>query len=122
RAIGTTVEVKELFFSTPARRKFLKSDGTEMAHCVEAVRRHALARPDVGFTIWHEGKLCEQWRAATPDQRLADVLGEDFLAQSVQVDWRAGSLRISGRAGIPDAARSRADWQFAYVNGRYVRD
>lgn len=122
RSVGTTVEVKELFFSTPARRKFLKSDGTEMAHCVEAVRRHALARPDVGFTVWHEGKLCEQWRAATPDQRLADVLGEDFLGNSVRVDFSAGPLRISGRAGIPDAARSRADWQFAYVNGRYVRD
>ena len=122
RSVGTTVEVKELFFSTPARRKFLKSEGTELAHCVEAVRRHALARPDVGFTIWHEGKLCEQWRAATPDQRLADVLGEDFLANSVRVDFSVGPLRISGRAGIPDAARSRADWQFAYVNGRYVRD
>ena len=62
RAVGTTVEVKELFFSTPARRKFLKSDSTELAHCIEAVRRHALARPDVSFAIWHEGKLVEQWR------------------------------------------------------------
>ncbi|HEY5581404.1 MAG TPA: DNA mismatch repair endonuclease MutL, partial [Rhodoferax sp.] len=62
RSTGTTVEVKELFFSTPARRKFLKTDATELAHCVEAVRRHALARPDVGFAIWHEGKLVEQWR------------------------------------------------------------
>lgn len=122
RAVGTTVEVKELFFSTPARRKFLKTDATEFAHCLEAVRRHALARPDVGFTVWHEGKLCEQWRAATPDQRLGDVLGDDFLEQSVAVAHQAGPLRISGRAGIPDAARSRADWQFAYVNGRYVRD
>ncbi|RYY97352.1 MAG: DNA mismatch repair endonuclease MutL, partial [Comamonadaceae bacterium] len=122
RSTGTTVEVKELFFSTPARRKFLKSDGTEMAHCVEAVRRHALARPDVGFTIWHEGKLCEQWRTATPDQRLADVLGEDFLLNSVRVEAMAGPLRITGRAASGMPARSRADWQFAYVNGRYVRD
>ncbi len=123
RATGTTVEVKELFFSTPARRKFLKTDATELAHCIEAVRRHALARPDVGFAIWHEGKLVEQWRAATTlDQRLADVLGRDFLASSVAVEWRAGPLRVNGRAGIPDAARSRADQQFAYVNGRYVRD
>ena len=74
RATGTTVEVKELFFSTPARRKFLKTDGTELAHCVEAVRRHALARPDVGFAIWHEGKLCEQWRPGTREQRLATAL------------------------------------------------
>ncbi|MDB5953631.1 DNA mismatch repair endonuclease MutL [Ramlibacter sp.] len=122
RATGTTVEVKELFFSTPARRKFLKTDATELAHCLEAVRRHALARPDVGFTVWHEGKLVEQWRPGTREQRLADVLGEDFLADSVAIDHRAGPLRISGRAGIPDAARSRADWQFAYVNGRFVRD
>ncbi|MCD6076186.1 MAG: mutL [Ramlibacter sp.] len=122
RATGTTVEVKELFFSTPARRKFLKTDATELAHCVEAVRRHALARPDVGFTVWHEGKLCEQWRPGTPDQRLADVLGDEFLAESVSIETAIGPVRISGRAGIPDAARSRADWQFAYVNGRYVRD
>jgi DNA mismatch repair protein MutL len=122
RATGTTVEVKELFFSTPARRKFLKTDATEFAHCIEAVRRHALARPDVGFSIWHEGKLVEQWRITSRDQRLADVLGADFLEQSVEVAYVAGPIRVAGRAGIPDAARSRADQQFAYVNGRYVRD
>jgi len=126
RAVGTTVEVKELFFSTPARRKFLKSDSTELAHCIEAVRRHALARPDVGFAIWHEGKLVEQWRAhpgaAGLEQRLADVLGEEFVAQSIPVDYNAGPLKVIGRAGLPDAARSRPDHQFAYVNGRFVRD
>ena len=63
RAVGTTVEVRELFFATPARRKFLKTDATELAHCLEAVRRHALARPDVGFAVWHDGRLVEQWRA-----------------------------------------------------------
>ena len=151
RSTGTTVEVKELFYSTPARRKFLKTDATELAHCIESVRRHALARPDVGFAIWHEGKLVEQWRkcaalllggleAVTPealdalDQRLYDVLGADFVAQSVRVNWSgskavqmarldaAPAMRVWGRAGIPDAARSRADQQFAYVNGRFVRD
>jgi len=163
RETGTTVEVKELFYSTPARRKFLKTDATELAHCIEAVRRHALARPDVGFAIWHEGKLVEQWRAhgdtalssrvsdgaageadaadalrasqrAALDRRLADVLGSDFLAQSIAVDWRsapgpqdpsgqgARSMRVWGRVGIPDAARARADQQFCYVNGRFVRD
>ncbi|HVE53534.1 MAG TPA: DNA mismatch repair endonuclease MutL, partial [Ramlibacter sp.] len=105
-----------------ARRKFLKTDATEFAHCLEAVRRHALARPDVGFTVWHDGKLCEQWRAGTRDQRLQDVLGDDFLAESVAVEHAIGPVRITGRAGIPDAARARADWQYAYVNGRYVRD
>ena len=123
RAIGTTVEVKELFFSTPARRKFLKTDATELAHCVEAVRRHALAWPAVGFAIWHEGKLVEQWRATDArSTRVADVLGADFLEQSVAIEGQAGPLRVSGHAGLPDAARSRADHQYAYVNGRYVRD
>ena len=138
RAQGTTVEVKELFYSTPARRKFLKTDNTELAHCVEAVRRHALTRPEVGLAIWHEGKLVEQWRAQTIDaasdedlnvqyqraldRRLADVLGDDFLENSVAVHYQLGNVTVVGRAGIPDAARSRADHQFAYVNGRYVRD
>ena len=133
RAQGTTVEVKELFFSTPARRKFLKTDATELAHCIEAVRRHALVRPEVGFAIWHDGKLVEQWRAAssgTPEnqrnQRLRDVFGDDFINQSVQVEHSyqtgQGIIRVTGRAGLPDNARSRADQQFAYVNQRYVRD
>ena len=134
RSTGTTVEVKELFFSTPARRKFLKTDSTELSHCIEAVRRHALVRPDVGFSIWHEGKLVEQWRACagSPEsalnQRLADVLGDDFVERSVAVDYTSTpqhgqqAVRVWGRAGIPDAARARADQQFAYVNGRFVRD
>ena len=136
RAPGTTVEVRELFFATPARRKFLKTDATELAHCIEAVRRHALARPEVGFAIWHEGKLVAQWRAVAGGamdalrQRLADVLGDDFVQQAVALNWPPQAsddtdtqrLRVWGFAGVPDAARSRADWQFAYVNGRYVRD
>ncbi len=138
RAVGTTVEVKELFFSTPARRKFLKTDATELAHCVEAVRRHALARPDVGFAIWHEGKLVEQWRPCTLaqdttarlEQRLSEVLGSDFVERSMALDWRTQANRIEytpavrvwGRVGSPEAARSRADQQYCYVNGRFVRD
>jgi len=147
RGTGTTVEVKELFFSTPARRKFLKTDATELAHCVESVRRQALARPDVGFAVWHEGKLIEQWRqkttpaASTQDrdsaiaQRMADVLGDDFVQRSVRVDFLHGGapglasrgdaahpVRVRGRVGIPDAARARGDQQFCYVNGRFVRD
>jgi DNA mismatch repair protein MutL len=141
RSRGTSVEVRELFYATPARRKFLKTDATELSHCIEAVRRHALVRPDVGFAIWHEGKLVEQWRAcsealqtddrvAALDQRLADVLGAEFVAQSIAVNYESTArrmdggpaVRVWGRAGIPDAARSRADQQFAYVNGRYVRD
>ncbi|MEO5660038.1 MAG: DNA mismatch repair endonuclease MutL, partial [Polaromonas sp.] len=141
RACGTSVEVRELFYATPARRKFLKTDATELAHCIEAVRRHALVRPDVGFAIWHEGKLVEQWRACSGelahalgrshhDQRLADVLGSDFVEQSIAIRYESSArradgrpaVRVWGRAGIPDAARTRADQQFAYVNGRFVRD
>ena len=127
RAPGTTVEVRELFFSTPARRKFLKTDATELAHCIEAVRRHALARADVGFEIWHDGKLVEQWRACTgPEalkQRVQDVLGDDFVAQTLPLPNLAGSgVSVQGLVGLPDASRSRADHQFCYVNGRFVRD
>ncbi|WP_312568855.1 DNA mismatch repair endonuclease MutL [Comamonas sp.] len=131
---GTTLEVKELFFSTPARRKFLKTDATELAHCIESVRRHALARPDVGFAIWHDGKLAEQWRAVPMDgsvdkndalaRRLSDVLGDDFVANSIPVQRTSASsgITVYGRAGLPDAARSRPDQQYCYVNNRFVRD
>ena len=134
RGVGTTVEVKELFFSTPARRKFLKTDATELAHCIEAVRRPALARPDVAFTLWHEGRLVEQWRAHAhadaSEQRFADVLGDGFMGQSLALDYQNPAqsgmpnhpVRVRGRVGIPDAARTRADQQYCYVNGRFVRD
>ena len=122
RGVGTSIEVRELFFSTPARRKFLKTDATELAHCVEAVRRHALARPDVAFTVWHDGKLMQQWRWATPEQRLHDVLGVDFIDASRAVQLELGPLRIGGRSGTPESARARADQQYVYVNGRFVRD
>ena len=122
RGVGTSVEVRELFFNTPARRKFLKTDATELAHCVEAVRRHALARPEVGFTVWHDGRVLQQWRKASAAQRLQDVLGADFIAHSRELTLELGPLRISGRSGTPAAARARADQQYVYVNGRFVRD
>ncbi len=132
RAVGTTVDVQELFFSTPARRKFLKTDATELAHALEAVRRHALARPDVSFAVWHEGRLVAQWRAAplgdasaaqrAAAQRWADVLGAEFTALSRTVHDQRGPLTISGRVGQPEAARARADLQYLFVNGRFVRD
>ncbi|WP_119154700.1 DNA mismatch repair endonuclease MutL [Caldimonas tepidiphila] len=122
RATGTSVEVRELFFSTPARRKFLKTDATELAHCLDAVRRHALARPDVAFSVWHEGKLVAQWRRAAAEQRIRDVLGDEFIEHSRAVQAQIGPMRVHGRAGLPDAARARADMQYCYVNGRFVRD
>ncbi|RMX02193.1 DNA mismatch repair endonuclease MutL [Allofranklinella schreckenbergeri] len=146
RAVGTTVDVQELFFATPARRKFLKSEATELAHCVEAVRRHALARPDVGFAIWHGGKLHHQWRSAAAaaevaeaaatdaaagfrevddaqwQRRIADVMGAEFIAHSVPVRHEELGVRVYGRAGMPTWSRTRADAQYSFVNGRYVRE
>jgi len=122
RGTGTTVEVNELFFSTPARRKFMKTDATEFAHALEAVRRHALARPDVGFAVWHDSRLAAQWRAGPAAQRWADVLGKDFIAASRPLQAERGPLLLRGLAGQPEAARSRADLQYLFVNGRHVRD
>jgi len=122
RSRGTTVDVNELFFNTPARRKFLKSEATELAHCTEALRRHALARPDVEFALWHEGRLLHQWRAAPPEQRLRDVLGDAFVGSSRVLATEVGPLALHGRVGLPDAARARADLQYLFVNGRHVRD
>ena len=122
RAVGTTVEVQELFFSTPARRKFLKTDATELSHALEAVRRHALARPAVAFAVWHDGRLVAQWRAATPGQRMADVLGADFAAASRALQAERGPLALHGRVGQPETARARGDLQYLFVNGRHVRD
>ncbi|HMQ71652.1 MAG TPA: DNA mismatch repair endonuclease MutL, partial [Rubrivivax sp.] len=122
RARGTTVEVHELFFATPARRKFLKTDATEYAHALEAVRRHALARPDVGFAVWHDGRLTAQWRATEAATRLAEVLGGGFVDASRALQAVHGPIALAGRIGAPEAARSRADQQYLFVNGRYVRD
>ena len=122
RAVGTTVDVRELFFRTPARRKFLKSEATELAHCVEAVRRHALARPDLAFAVWHDGKPVARWPRAAGGDRAAELLGAEFFAHSRAVGVDLGGLAIVGRAGTPESARSRADLQYVYVNGRHVRD
>jgi DNA mismatch repair protein MutL len=123
RAVGTSVEVRELFFATPARRKFLKTDATEQAHAVDAVRRHALARPDIAFHIWAEGRLLHAWRAvASAEERLRDVLGDAFAEHSLTVALEAPGLVVQGQVGTPDTARARADQQYLYVNGRYVRD
>ena len=122
RAVGSSVEVRELFFNTPARRKFLKGEPTELAHCVAALRRHALARPDVDFSLWHDGKPLHQWRRGDAERRVLQVLGADFVEQSVPVAIESGVLRIAGRAGVPEAARARADLQHVVVNGRWVRD
>ena len=126
RAVGTSVEVRELFFSTPARRKFLKSEATEYAHCMDVVRRHALSHPEVGFAVWHDGQCTAQWRAHSGPEafkaRASDVLGSEFIEDSLSVQVQQAGLSLQGLIGVPDQARSRADQQFMYVNGRFVRD
>jgi DNA mismatch repair protein MutL len=122
RGIGTSVEVRELFFNTPARRKFLKTEATELAHCLEAVRRQAIVRPDIGFAVWHDGKAVANWSRSTLPVRSSDVLGSEFIAHSRSVGVDLGGLSIAGRAGSPESARGRADLQYVFVNGRHVRD
>lgn len=122
RPPGTTLEAKELFYSVPARRKFLKSTSTELAHCIEAVRRHALVRHEVGFAIWHNGKLMEQWRPGSAQQRTADILGSEFADNRIDIHHSQGPLGLSGSIGVPDIARHRADMQYLYVNRRHIRD
>ena len=114
--------MRELFFNTPARRKFLKTEATELAHCLEAVRRHALVRPEIGFAVWHDGKAVANWSRASLPVRTSDVLGSEFIAHSRLVGVDLGGLSIAGRAGSPESARGRADLQYVFVNGRHVRD
>lgn len=119
---GTTVDVRELYFNTPARRKFLKSEQTEFGHCAEVVRRIALSRPDVTFSLTHNGKTIEHWNTSEFDKRSAHILGDEFANARLGLDETAGPLRLHGFVGLPTAARTRADAQYFYVNGRFVRD
>lgn len=119
---GTVLEVADLYFNTPARRKFLKTEATEYGHCVDVFQRMALARPDVSFTLSHNGNVRQRLMATTPEQRLKDVLGPDFAGQTRAVDEQAGPLRLSGLAALPAYSRATRDAQFFYVNGRFVRD
>ena len=120
--VGTTVDVQHLYFNTPARRKFLKTEQTELGHCMEVIRRTALARPDVAISVHHNGKPLEHWNATQADSRTAAVLGTEFARARLPFEEEAGELRIFGFAGLPTASRGRADHQFFYVNGRFVRD
>ena len=121
-AQGTTVDVQELYFNTPARRKFLKTEQTEFGHCADVVRRIALARPDVTFTLMHNGKTVDHWNLANIDKRSAQIMGNDFAEARLPVEQSAGPLRLHGFAGLPTASKGRPDAQFFYVNGRFVRD
>ncbi len=126
RQPGTTVSVEDLYFNTPARRKFLRTEATEFGHCEDVFRRIALARPDVSFLLKHNGRVSAHLRGrAAPEgvaDRVAAILGKEFSAASLAVDAEAGALALAGYAGAPQAARNRADAQYFFVNGRYVRD
>ena len=121
-AQGTVIDVQDLYFNTPARRKFLKTEQTEFGHCAEVVRRIALARPDVRFTLSHNGKTVDHWQESALEQRSAHILGDEFAQARLPLEEAAGPLTLHGFVGLPTAARSRADSQYFYVNGRFVRD
>ena len=121
--VGTSVEVRDLFFNVPARRKFLRTPRTELRHAEDAVRRLALARPDVSFTLHHDArKVLDASHRMEPRRRLARLLGEEFPAGALELSFDAGDLSMHGFLAPPDAARPRPDLQFLFVNGRSVRD
>jgi DNA mismatch repair protein MutL len=119
---GTIVEVSDLYFNTPARRKFLKTEATEFGHCEAAFTRVALSRPDVTFTLQHNGRVLSRFAAGEPQRRFDEVLGRDFTSESFIVDESAAGLRLWGVAAKPTFSRNSRDTQYVYVNGRFVRD
>ncbi len=119
---GTSIEVADLYHSTPARRKFLKSEQTELGHCIEAFRRQALARPDIAFTLSHNGRVVEHLNASTPADRVMQLLGDDFASAHRPLERVAGDVRLHGFVGLPTASRATPNAQHFHVNGRFVRD
>lgn len=120
--IGTTVEVADIYFNTPARRKFLKSDQTEWAHCLTAIERIALSRPDVAFYISHNQKTVHQLPAQTLLERIGAIVGNDFQDACLPVQGDNGLMALSGFISKPTYSKGKADKQFVFVNGRFVRD
>lgn len=124
--VGTTVQVCDLFYNTPARRKFLRTEKTEFDHLQEVVRRMALARFDVAFHLRHNGRQVYALHTAADEgsqaRRIGQLLGEGFLEQALPIDVERSGLRLWGWVGLPTFSRSQADMQYFYVNGRIVRD
>ena len=119
---GTVVDVADLYYNTPARRKFLKTEATEYAHCDDMFRRIALSHPDVGMQLSHNGRVIHRLPPSTPAARVAALMGDDFLQQAREVSAVGGILSLSGFASLPAYSRASRDAQFFFVNGRYVRD
>jgi DNA mismatch repair protein MutL len=120
--VGTVIEVSDLYFNTPARRKFLKTEGTEFGHCEEAFNRIALSRPDVSFMLQHNGKALSRYVIGEPEKRFREVLGTEFAAEAFLLDESSAGLRLWGMAAKPTFNRNSRDTQYMYVNGRFVRD
>jgi DNA mismatch repair protein MutL len=123
---GTTIEVLDLFFNTPARRKFLRTEKTEFNHIDEVIRRIALARFDVTFTLTHNGKTIRQYRATTNNtqnaKRVAMVCGQKFIDYAIEVDCQHDNMRFTGWLAKPSFTRNQNDLSYSYVNGRMMRD
>lgn len=124
--VGTTVEVANLFFNTPARRKFLRSEKTEFSHIDEVIRRIALAKFNISFTLTHNGKVLRQYKSAVTNEqklkRVAAICGDDFIQYALQIDWKHDDLHLSGWVATPHFHRPQNDFNYCYVNGRMVRD
>lgn len=121
-AEGTVIVVADLYFNTPARRKFLKTTATEFAHCDDVLTRMAQVRPDVEFTLTHNGQVKRRLASADFARRARDLRGDEFLAHARPVEAIAGPLRLAGYAALPAYAKSSRAEQYFYVNGRFVRD
>ena len=121
-SIGTRIEVADLFHKTPARRKFLRSEATELAHCLTQVERAAAAHSSVAFTVTHQGRTMLALPAQPPRERALRLMPEEFAVARREVEQDAGAVRVHGWASAPTASRARADAQYFFVNGRYVRD
>ena len=120
--VGTTIEAAELFFNTPARRKFLKSENTEYAHCTTMLERLALAHPHIAFSLKRDGKQVFKFPAQNLHERIATIVGEDFQAASLEIDSGNGALRLYGAIAKPTFAKGKTDKQYCFVNHRFVRD
>lgn len=120
--VGTTVEVAELFFNTPARRKFLKSENTEYAHCATMLERLALAHPHIAFSLKRDGKSIFKLPAQSVQERVAAIVGDDFQTASLEIDSGEGIMRLHGFIAKPTFAKGKTDKQYCFVNRRFVRD
>ena len=119
---GTMLDVNDLYFNIPARRKFLKSETTEFAHCDEILKRIALSQSGIEFVLQHNGKMRRQLRAANPAQRIISILGEEFGQTAALVDEQSADMRLHGMVALPAYARSSRDAQYFFVNNRFVND